>query len=617
MSVKISTLSLTCFQLLVVLSALHAEDPTLWTGRVSSGIGHSSTYLPLNKGYLIHDRYKQDVTALIPPDLNPGLIVTDTSEKNLLQRFEEARADVLKRGAEESLYGFFADYDYEKGEAEWRGMCHQWSAAACDPKVKKEISLDPTVNLKQKKSILCGKNIISTNEIRELFTATYPSKNSLFLGSARNAPNEYYNQAFFHKKHMDVILAHGGMVAFKELNDSDYAVMDSLGMITLKEGPTSPVKWTLPAHQFHNTTKEQLSSNAGIVLNIDPGEEIWNQPVFEMESSAVEVLHQGKEMPYLRYDADDAATSNHFFYLASNELQKTKLDLLDEIDAVLKILIEKRNKTPDEKISEIIREKNLLLSPTLESFITNLENKREQFALAKEINKLLAFKAASFEEAKQAGIQLKDQFTAHHYTTTVRFMDENDNFRSGGDRIGKNSYTYYVIKNKQNGFVYSNWSGPHLAAHRPGFIWVPIPQADSCHLVAASENETLKRVVKNQEYLLQSGPSIDEAKEADRLASVRDVCLNTGLSDLLNLCSSCPTTDEALQSVHDLLAAIEKVSLTLQLKNSDTQKDLRGKLSAIKDKNILISRSEFNKELQAKKIPLSLNEKSELVFPSN
>ncbi|MBF0363629.1 MAG: hypothetical protein HQK49_21600 [Oligoflexia bacterium] len=620
------------------------KSSILWSGTMDVGKGYSSTFLPTNKGFLTEELYSAEPDKHLEKD-TPLLLKINKNKMSLANSLDLARTHVLKTPVGEHLYDFYKE-DFLDPEAEpWNGMCHRWSAASCDPKVKNYLSVISEKDFKHK-NIICGGILLELPELRELFTANYPSWNdNFFRGTNRNTPNEYYNDAYYYKNDyaVDFIEKHGGMNAFKEVNETDFSILDSLGQFYLPKGKfLLSEKWMMPPHLFHDWAVTGLK-RGGFIINNDPGDELWNQPVFKMISTATDIKNSGLELPYFRYENDDAVEGNHFFYKGDNKEAEKELDRLDNIDKLLKVLVNDRRKAPDMKISEVIKDlenrvkadikenenvenkegnkkRNItlnLIPMAIDSEVVQFVKKQESEGkqLVETIKALLKWKNDTFENAKKLGLKLKDNFIMEKVDTVLDFMQENDNFRAFEDDMEQAKYSYFVIKNKTNDFIYSNWISPNVKNSRPGSIWYARRESDTCKEFSIKTADKFKKILAKKEYVFNDYEDITEArKEFARLNDVREVCIQRATSDLLDLCSSCKSIETLNDELMQIANALEKNTKEGKTPEEE-QKLAKEKISNFKkNSNAIIDRDNFNIELNKRGIKAHIDENGDLVF---
>ncbi|MBF0362526.1 MAG: hypothetical protein HQK49_16020 [Oligoflexia bacterium] len=612
------TLIFTYFTNIIYTSASASEEvkksSILWNGRIDLGKGYSSTFLPVNKGLLTEDIYTSEPQKHLEKD-TPLLLKINKDKTSLARRFDLARTNVLGTAVGEHLHDFYKE-DFLDPEGEpWNGMCHRWTAASCDPNVTKYLRAESNSDF-QTKNIVCGDVLLEMPELRELFTANYPSWNdNFFRGSNRNNPNEYYNDAlYFQSKYaVEHIAKHGGMPAFKEINQIDILLLDSLGQFYLAKGEhLLPEKWMLPPHLFHDWALTGMK-RGGFVINNDPDEELWNQPVFKMSSTSIPIKNSGADLPYFHYENDDAKEGNHFFYKGENKEAEKELDRLDNIDKLLRVLANDRRKSPDTKISEIINSfsSENRIDPEVAQFVKQQELEGKQ--LVATIKALLKWKNDTFENAKRLGLKLKDNFIMEKVDTLLDFMQENDNFRASADDIEQAHYTYYVVKNKSNDFIYSNWVGPNVKKSRPGSIWYPRRESDTCKKYSIKTADKFKEILTKKEYVYVDYDDLAESrKEFQRINDVREVCIQRATSDLLDLCQNC----KSLETLNDeLIKVVNVLEGDKGAISEEQKKSAKEKINNFNRKNNAeIDRDSFNNELRKRGIKAQIDEKGELVF---
>ncbi|MBF0362681.1 MAG: hypothetical protein HQK49_16800 [Oligoflexia bacterium] len=592
------------------------QSSILWSGTMNAGKGYSSTFLPMPLGLLTESKYSSEPEKHLESGV-PLLLKVNKSEMSLAQKLDKARESALGIRDDERLYDFYKEDFHDLTAEMWNGMCHRWSAASCDDEVKRYVSVEDDKDEKNFliKNIICGDTLLEMTEMRELFTANYPSwHDNFFRGANRNTPNEYYNDAYYAKdiEAIEFIEKHGGMNAFKDVNETDFLILDSLGKYYLKKGEEVEEKWMLPPHLFHGWAIDGMK-RGGFIINSDPGDELWNQPVYYMSSKATAVESEGANLPYFLYNDDEnKSMSNHFFYSGANSEAEKELELMDKIDKALKVIVNKRKKSADEKVSAILEsDKNNIDSEVIE-FVKKQELQGK--SLVDNIKELLNWKNLSFEKTKKIGLKLKDDFVMEKVDTEIQFMEENDIFREKRDTVVKNNYAYYVVKNKRDGSLYSNWITPNKRNFRPGSIWYPRKESNTCKLTALKTLEKFKDIITNKKYVYKPRTQEDKdiIEELDRLNDVRDTCTQRALSDQFKLLEQSRSLESLNSEVFEVVNILEKYERKVIDKKD--QEKAREKIANVKKFKAMIDRDSLNIELQKRNIKAKMDEKNELIF---
>jgi hypothetical protein len=543
----------------------------LWTGEVSVPPGHSSTYLPFQKGEMVNTLIQRDpindwskaLTKLnrrdlvehIPMCLKVMPELTKSTSISLWKRFENVWGQM--QGDDKSQFSEFMNYYcFDPAEDEWRGLCHQFTAANNDPKIEHFI--------KNKNGLICGGDYFLDVDLKEIFTATYPSRSLNFKGNARNLPNEHYNDWFFYQQGKEIIERHGGETRFKELNNIDFEILDELGFINLPEMDDQEseleTRYQVSPVQFVNWAQEKLNQGQRPGINIDPGGEIWNQPLISLKNEVVP-LDDGPT--YFSYSADDALASglgNHFFFESSTQKGTELLNQMNDIDEILRVIVLNRLKLPDQPISLLkgVKETGKI---ELLKLIGDLEIKGK--SPVEVIQELIKLKEEKFQTGVLSeGIKLKDKFKMEKYRAQISFMEEHDDFRADiDDEIVHKELFYLVVKNLENGFIYDKWLGKNVYGERIGFIWEVIQQSELARqrVQGADFKNQLREAVEGKKYLelpnLYELPLEEKLAEKSKNAFARNVCLDEIFVGVLDVCENCLTLPEAMDKI---LAVKEK-----------------------------------------------------------
>ena len=154
--------------------------------------------------------------------------IKDNAKLASSKKFDTAMASAEGRDP-----GLTADYEkngYDKKAAYWEGFCHLWSPAGLDPAVSFVISMDR----------IYANVPFGIGDLKELSTYNYPSPEALFFGR-RN---------------------------YGTKPDSDN--LDPADVLTLFQQYVGPGK-------------------PGLVLDIDPSAEVWNQPFYSWKTKTKEL----------------------------------------------------------------------------------------------------------------------------------------------------------------------------------------------------------------------------------------------------------------------------------------------------------------------------------------
>ncbi|MBF0209206.1 MAG: hypothetical protein HQK53_20300, partial [Oligoflexia bacterium] len=346
------------------------------------------------------------------------------------------------------------------------------------------------------------------------------------------------------------------------------------------------------------------------------------------------------------YNSDDAAAGNHFFYQGKNSESESLLDQMDKIDSVLKIIVNKRDKTPDQQISDMVINMvtNMVTDPWVLALIKKQENDLDAAAAAaaatatagintnynslKTIEFLLRLKEETFKKAKRSGLRFKDQFWVQMVKSNPYYMEETLEFRQSGSVDDVDEYEYYVVKNLNNGFIYSKWITPNIKWYRPGFLWYPTIQSGCCHQVAEKNHTRFNEIMAKKEYLepKKESPETDTTSTTgttdkavtSNVDAAKEICLFQGLSNLLTLCETCPSLEEAYKLVEQFIQETQTIfSSPLDETNKAVEELLNSineKFAQLKKLHLPIDREQLNLEFEHRNIPLILCEDGVIAF---
>ena len=202
-------------------------------GTVSGDLGfepYSGSYLPRSSGPLANSASDSEVKRMI----NDGFgdcnlvhqIIKDNANKDTAAKLEAAGSP-----------GFREKYlreGYDASAESWTGFCHNWAPAGLDNGVNFMVSMDR----------IYADIPFGIGDMRELVTFALPSS---------------WDYAWYGKRHND-----------KDKAEEKSDEMDPVDLLSIMETHVGPNK-------------------GGIVLDVDPGYMVWNQPVYKWNREATEV----------------------------------------------------------------------------------------------------------------------------------------------------------------------------------------------------------------------------------------------------------------------------------------------------------------------------------------
>ncbi len=194
---------------------------------------YSGSYLPRSSGPLANSESDAEIRRMVTDGFNNGecnlvhQVIKDNAKKDTAAKFEAVGVD-----------GFRERYlreGYDKEAESWTGFCHNWAPAGLDQNINFIVSMDK----------IYADVPFGIADMRELMTFNFPDS---------------WNVAWFGKRHND--------------KDSEEKIEDSL----------DPVDLITILDNYVDEGKP------GIVLDVDPGYMVWNQPVYkwDMETKRIE-----------------------------------------------------------------------------------------------------------------------------------------------------------------------------------------------------------------------------------------------------------------------------------------------------------------------------------------
>ncbi len=147
-------------------------------------------------------------------------------------------------GSSDTLEDLFGGSEFNQPHAQhWEGHCHQWSATSLHPEIASLLS--------GTQGILCGGIVLTLGEIKELMTALFPEPNSL----KHLASGENFNPRNPVERQLRL------------------TVDDFLGT-SIHANPID----------IDRNIREGIRLGYGAIVDKSSSEEVWNQPVYEIET---------------------------------------------------------------------------------------------------------------------------------------------------------------------------------------------------------------------------------------------------------------------------------------------------------------------------------------------
>ncbi len=213
--------------------------PTITAGDVSAKMDlqpYSSSYLPRYEGPLARER-DTEIERMLRRGYGDCDLVHQVIKDNAAKPTSE-KFDVAMTASEGRNPGLTENYNrtgYDKKAKRWEGFCHNWAPAGIDPASAFVVELDK----------IYADVPFGIGDLRELTTWFYPRPYSEFYG-ARNYGRE---------------------------SASDN--LDPVDLLTLLETYVGPDK-------------------PGIVFDVDPGVEVWNQAIYSWKRTATELTGRSR-----------------------------------------------------------------------------------------------------------------------------------------------------------------------------------------------------------------------------------------------------------------------------------------------------------------------------------
>ncbi|MBF0298494.1 MAG: hypothetical protein HQK51_07220 [Oligoflexia bacterium] len=516
--------------------------------------GYSSSYQPKQSGEIVTDKnnynddyFSEDGSKSLTEKLNVSRGILNEDEKQFID-----------------LREYFEILAYEKKAPRWVGNCDKWSAAA----------LDDTINsiLNNTKGIVCNGVILKPKDLKELFTAIYPTN-----------PEE---SIFYGKKYVK------DESQTKKWNEMDDKLENFFGFTSF-----------LP-HIFHINAHENLSKDQGVVIDDEPSsDERWNQPIVEV-NSIVKVLPATITGTYIKSHQDVIYEADVYAPIAGKKNPNYKnimnnLKLIKSYSTIFKNLYNKRDKDSSFSLLEFIKQQSKTdLPEDFKEEILKIISAKHLSTDDEIMAELSIERSLLFRKSIQWGLQYNPAFKVKLVTDNVRYLKEVP-FRADSETFHKTfneqvpldqtiTYKYLVFERvasedtKTTVFkseIYSYWKTDKERTKRPGVMWKPVCYSDKCTVVAEDfRKKALSFKGKNAKlelriFLKQNGFKTELF----------------ALNELLNLFKKCIPIEKAKEDIQALFKLIDSID-----DNKFVETDVNKVVEKLKD-------------LIARKIPYSSN----------
>jgi hypothetical protein len=475
--------------------------------------GYSSSYLCLKDGPLVNEKYCVESSAFFK----------EKESMSLAERFDKTRTLLFDKNPSVStvipLFSFFKSVGYNPDAEYWEGKCHQWAAAANDDKIKTLLE-----KVDKEQGIMCGEQIYTPGDLRELITASYRSRHQSFHGDRAN------------KKSLHLELNH--LMREQFFGEDDF-----------------------PPHVFHEVLSSHLKKNQGGVLDLDPKIQVWNHPVFQMKGFITSL--DLKEIPLL-YISRSA--------ISIPEEAKADVHEIDMIMQDMQMILQTKKDSPSTRLHDLMKDK--LQSNIVKKHLEVLKNDESQSTLEGDLVYLIYHLKEEIRKHHEAaianGLTLKEGYKLKGVTTAIKYLTES-HFRGGEERPIEieRGYQYVILEQEkptgETQVLKSFWS-----EDRPDFLWIPKCETDTCHQEADSYKKMLGHVPQETVLL-----ALQEQR-------YQHIGLTIALSDLVRMlesseCVGMKTAEDNLRQLDDLIRAggIDEKEIERLTKEYKRYKDLK------------------------------------------
>lgn len=362
---------------------------------------YSSSFLSIREGKILKKPEEQNPEIL--PQLNERLRSTYQSTSPI-QRFDQMRRSHLGQSRPVLTREFEAKV-YDPQAKEWEGYCHQWTAAALDPQINEFIA--------STQGLICKDLYLSEGELEELFSLFYTQYQSRLLSGKR---------------------------AHRSPTLNDRILRNELGLDDLS-----------PA-DFHKNIFQYLKSKKGLALEISPDEDVWNQPVYQAETTSSKAFTSGADLKSLAP------------LIPADLLKATRVEDEEPLRQY-QILEKKLQDWQQAEESLSTSDQEWLAKAT--HFAKELLDRPQSELLGVRNELILKWLVPGLQSGR---IQLKKGVMAQRVVTRVDYSDEGFDllFASTG-LVSKSKEFEYLIFSQNDQVVGSRWITSPI--QRPDFIW--------------------------------------------------------------------------------------------------------------------------------------------------
>ena len=216
--------------------------PKMTAGSTSGSMGfkpYSGSYLPRSEGPLAKENDTEIMDAITNGYAGCDLvhkIIKDNAAKSTAAKFEKSIEKAT--GADSDYVKRYKATGYSRKAESWEGFCHNWAPAGLDNSINFMVSMDK----------IYADVPFGIGDLRELATFNYPGETG-----------GYGSYAWFGKRHDD-----------KDKEEKPEDSLDPVDLISI----------------FQNFVGK---GKPGIVMDVDPGYMVWNQPFFKWKMNSKEV----------------------------------------------------------------------------------------------------------------------------------------------------------------------------------------------------------------------------------------------------------------------------------------------------------------------------------------
>lgn len=522
--------------------------------------GVTTSYNPVKVSYFTRTKFNMDTP------LTEYVDYRQQREFTLAELIQEGTKLLTPENVVNDLPEFL-DKDHFRADAQhWEGTCHRWGGWHGSDKA---VKLATTSG-----GFICGDLHIDNVDVAEYLTAVYPGVQEAWYGTR--------TEKFGKQDEVNAFL-------IRALNTVGYTSF-------------SPVEADEVFMKYLGEKKQR------VVTDVDPNDQVWNQPTYSWSRESVRELNT--QYPMLNMISMAGTTGviqskdyigNSNFYIGKNPAAQRLIEQVDEIDKFIistYVTMELHNNlyqtysihASTDKIPANLKSS---ASAEIQNIVTAANDEIET-----SINKLIEEKDKLWEAALASGIKLKDNLEAVQITGKLGAMYERG-FRDGTPNTRESDYTFYVIKDTKTDRIYSKWAGERATGNMPDFVWVPKCNDDVCMADAGKVRKAFN--------------SLPIAEKR----TYSDAGYKIATANLYEMIDRCLSADEATKLIPKLMQMISKIGdnvYVLHRKDRNVLKEMYNRVVGISKIRLKGLADLMSKRIAGIAVEERLDKSKEIVF---